>query len=431
MIETLINNVALDRSEPGQFTSVGIQSGRFVFIEKPDQVSAKWQIDAEGCLMMPAMVEPHAHLDKSYSPLYSSLYSPVMNSGASADDTDKDALINAIASMAHVKTTRSLNEIEQRARRGIERAISKGVCHLRSHLDLGQPSDLDVIERMIEVGNSYKDKIHIEFTLLCSLEDQAKIALAKKAFALGAHAIGGAPALTDDPQGNIDRALDFAVELNCPVDLHIDETEDPASNCLEYLADQVIERSFSLPVLASHCCSLVFQEPADRARIIEKLARSGVHIVSLPACNLYLMGRKTTPAPRGATAVNELMAAGVNVCAGSDNVQDPFHPWGDYEPLGTACSAAAVSHLDAREPGQVVDMVTQSAAKAMGLTSYGIEVGHVANFCLLRCTSLQQAIAERSLRTWVFFEGRPVIKQTLEQVWIDPQASKTAFINPF
>ena len=40
--------------------------------------------------------------------------------------------------------------------------------------------------------------------------------------------------------------------------------------------------------------------------------------------------------PRALTAVKALRAAGVNVAAGADNLQDPFNPVGRGDPLETA-----------------------------------------------------------------------------------------------
>ena len=421
LLETLITNVALGQT--GELFSVGIQSGRFVAINRSMQVSAKWQLDAQGCLMLPGLVEPHAHLDKCYSPMTS----------------ETGGLISAIDNMRAIKNSRSLDEVEARARRGLERAISKGVCHMRSHLDLGTETDLAVIERLVRLRLDYENRIDLEFTLLCSLDTNENIELAEKAFALGADAIGGAPALTENPKKNIDAALAFAEKHGCPLDLHIDENEDPESGCLEYLADRILESGFSQRVTAGHCCSLAFQSDENRARVISKVAEAGINIISLPSCNLYLMGRDKTPAPRGVTPLNELIRNGVNVSAGCDNVQDPFHPWGDYEPLGTACTSAAVAPFDSdnapepdssQAPQLAIDLITKNAAKAMGISEYGIKEGMTANFCLLRCKTLQQAITERSLRTWVFFRGKPVVKQTLEQVWFDDRADKNALINP-
>ena len=49
--------------------------------------------------------------------------------------------------------------------------------------------------------------------------------------------------------------------------------------------------------------------------------------------------------PRALTAVKALRAAGVNVCAGADNLQDPFNPMGRGDPLETAALMVMAAHL--------------------------------------------------------------------------------------
>ena len=49
--------------------------------------------------------------------------------------------------------------------------------------------------------------------------------------------------------------------------------------------------------------------------------------------------------PRGVTAVKALRAAGVNVAAGADNLQDPFNPVGRGDPLETAGLMIMTAHV--------------------------------------------------------------------------------------
>lgn len=53
-----------------------------------------------------------------------------------------------------------------------------------------------------------------------------------------------------------------------------------------------------------------------------------------------------TPLWRGLTLVQELAAAGVAVGAGTDNVRDWWHAYGEYDGLATWKAAVALGHLD-------------------------------------------------------------------------------------
>ena len=87
------------------------------------------------------------------------------------------------------------------------------------------------------------------------------------------------------------RLVEIAGELDLAIDLHTDESPDPAANALECLADAVIETGFTGKVTAGHCCSLAVQSDDVAKRVIDKVARAGVAVVSLPMCNMYLQDR--------------------------------------------------------------------------------------------------------------------------------------------
>src|SRR5690606_35313077 len=101
-------------------------------------------------------------------------------------------------------------------------------------------------------------------------------------------------------------------------------------------------------VVAGHCCSLSSRDENEAAALIAKVADAGIHVISLPHSNLYLQDRRAhrTPRLRGLTLAHELHAAGVPVHFASDNVQDPFFPFGEFDMLEVTRSAVRLAHLD-------------------------------------------------------------------------------------
>jgi cytosine deaminase len=121
---------------------------------------------------------------------------------------------------------------------------------------------------------------------------------------------------------------------------------------LRSLAEAVIETGYTGKVLAGHCCALAVQ-PDDFAKAtIDVVARSGVAVVSLPMCNMYLQDRHNedgtlrTPRWRGVTLLNELKAAGVPVAIASDNTRDPFYAYGDLDGFEVLREGARILHFD-------------------------------------------------------------------------------------
>jgi cytosine deaminase len=174
-------------------------------------------------------------------------------------------------------------------------------------------------------------------------------------------------------------------------DLHTDETLDPTRFSLEDLVDRVIDSGFPHRVAASHCVSLGMQPEAVQARVAEKLAAAGVSVIALPSSNLFLQGREHQACmPRGLTAVRALRAAGVNVAAGADNLQDPFNPVGRGDCLETAALMITAGHV---LPDDSYAMVSRAVRTLMGLPDAGTTIGQVADLVLLPASSVREGIA--------------------------------------
>lgn len=403
-VDMLITNAALhDRS--GRW-SVAMHFGRFVYVGDDYGGAAMHTINANGKLLLPGLLEAHTHIDKTYT----------YNSGDDAGPQETEALREAIRRMWLAKRQRTAATVAAAARRAFDRAVASGVSHLRSHIDIGDASDLDVARTLLALRDEYRHLLTIEYTALGSCDTPEQLDLMRAALAAGVDCVGGAPALAANPVRSTAAAVLLAEETGKPLDLHIDENENPHSPCLEHLADLLIARHFPLPVLASHCCSLAYASTDDRARVLAKVKAAGISLITLPACNLVLMGRRhSEPKPRGALPVLEALQLGINVCAGTDNVGDPFQPWGDYDPLRSAAICAQVAQVD--DAATAFAMVSSSVATALKQDAYGIAPGNRADCSLLDGNDLRQVVAESPLRTHVFFAGKLVLQQQLQQHW--------------
>jgi cytosine deaminase len=151
---------------------------------------------------------------------------------------------------------------------------------------------------------------------------------------------------------------------------------------------------------------------------MEKVAQAQINIVTLPSCNLVLMGRSHQPAPRGLTRVAELLAHGVNVCAASDNVADPFNPFGAYDLIQIANLAAHVAHLSgAADILACLAMVSSRAGRTVGLTDYGLHVGAPADLVVVDAPSLLSAVTMIAPRLATFKRGQLVVRTVLAREW--------------
>ena len=404
-MDWLLTNARIpDQPEP---VDIAIADGRIAQIAPALSLSADKQWELAGRVVLPGLVEPHVHLDKTY-----------LNS--SGDFPNRSGtLLEAIDVWLAVKKQRSTSEVKSAVRRALRAAIAHGVTAMRSHVDTEEASDLETLAAILEVREEFRHAIALQIVALAFAGTSPIIdRTMADALAMGADLVGGAPALVPDPAASLHAVFALAERTGKPIDLHIDETENPASQTLLTLAEMTIAAGMQRQVTAGHCCSLAFMDEANAGRVIERVAAAGISIVTLPSCNLVLMGRGMRPAPRGVTRVKELLAAGVNVCAGSDNVQDPFNPVGSYDPLQSAQLAAHTAHMTgADELAACREMVTGRAAAALGLKSYGLRVGAPADLVVLDALDPQEAVTASPPRLATFKNGRLIVRIQTEQLW--------------
>ncbi|MEM7343314.1 MAG: amidohydrolase family protein [Chloroflexota bacterium] len=400
-MDWLLKNARLTDNTPLQ--DIALAEGRISAIGANLTATDQAQIwDLAGRVVLPGLIEAHAHLDKTYTSI----------------TNQSGTLLEAIKMWHQIKPKRTYADIQTTARQALDQAIRQGVTAVRSHIDIGAEADLQGVQALLDVRQAYTDLLDIQFVALGaaggSPENRTTLA---QAMAMGVDIVGGAPALMPNPEEDIDAALDLAEQLNCPVDLHIDETEDPNSLTLEYLADQTSARGLQGRVTAGHCCSLAFVDQATAARVIEKVAAAQIHVVTLPSTNLVLIGRGFSPPPRGITRVKELLAHGVNVCAASDNVYDPFNPFGGYDLLHIANLNAHVAHMSGESELETsLAMVTSHPAKALGLDT-GLTVGSPADLIVIDALQRQDAVLSLPPRLATFKRGQLIVRTAIEQTW--------------
>jgi cytosine deaminase len=193
--------------------------------------------------------------------------------------------------------------------------------------------------------------------------------------------------------------LDLARAAGVPVDFHLDETVDASEFQLERLADAVAARGMEGRVTASHCCALASVDPQQAARTIAKVAAAGITVIALPALNLFMEDRGSeTPRLRGLTLVRELVAEGVPVRIGSDNVRDVFYPYGDADPLEAAWLTALGAHVD--DEDVLLSGICAGRAR--------IEEGEPADLVVVEAGSVRDALARRPSDRTVLRAGQVV-----------------------
>ena len=386
------------RRRDGSRVSVRLEGQRIAAVDHAlDALPGDEVVDLGGDMLLPAFAEPHAHLDKAFL--------------AERISNESGDLLGAISAMGAARHLLNVPDIVERAERAARLLAANGCTTIRTHADTVPDHGLRSIEALVEVRRRIADVADLEIVALTGwpvtgVAGADSRALLREAMAIGADLVGGCPHLDDDPAGANEVLLDIAAQSGVSVDLHTDETLDASVLSLEDLAERVIRGGFPHRVTASHCVSLGVQDEPTQRRVAELVARAGISVVALPQTNLFLQGRDHPRAmPRGVTAVRALMGAGVTVCAGADNLQDPFNPLGRGDPLETAGLMIATAHL---LPDQALDAVTSQVYAALGREMPELEVGRPANLVALPCVTVREAIAFGPSHRRVWHRGRRV-----------------------
>lgn len=404
----------------GKWTNVHKQEsfiasdGEFTMIDEPQVIQEK-RLDAAGKIALPGLVDAHMHLDKAFS----------LRKVGNASGT----LGEAIANYAGMAASFSKEEIRTRIVKTALQAVSFGSTALRTHLDFhteaGARIALQSVEAALEVKEWLKPYAELQiFPMLSYRSDSRQSAeLMEEALAMGVTGIGGAPHIAANPKPNIDLIFELAEKHGCPVDLHTDESDDPNKRTVLYIADKTVEYGLQGRVTVGHLCSLASIVPEEAGLIIARMAEAGLSAVTLPAANMYLQGRSDhTAVRRGVTRVKELAASGIRIATASDNIHDPFHPFGRGDMLQIALLTAYGAHMGSPTDLRcLLRMITEIPASILDLNSYGIAAGNPADFLLMDAGTPDELFTMLPERRWIYRAGTWLKSAAPVSTWEVPE----------
>lgn len=375
--------------------------GRILALGPQAGAAAVPALDLGGRLVTPAFIDMHQHLDKSFT----------LAEAPNPDGT----LLGAIEAFRVYAGTLRQEDILARAQASLDRCIAMGTGAIRTHANLDYEMGLRSVEAMCALRAANSGRIRLEVVAFATSsaargDPEGARALLERAIAAGADCIGGTPNLAPDPARYIDMLLDVAARHGRRVDLHIDETLDPRARWFDYLVEGTARRGMGGRVVGSHVSSLSALADDEARASIDRAARAGVAVCTLPAANLFLQGRDGARlVPRGLTRVNDLLAAGVPVATASDNIQDAFVPVGSGDVLEIARWTILSAHLLADAAARAFGMITDTPAALMGIgRDHGLKVGAFADLVASRAGSVEELVAGGAPDRIVFHRGRVV-----------------------
>ena len=385
-------------------TEISVVGGRI----GPPQAMA---VDMGGAILLPAFTDMHTHLDKGH----------IWGRAPNPDGTFMGALDTVAADRA---ANWSAADVRARMSFALRSAHAHGTAAIRTHLDSIPPQNDISWPVFREVRAEWEGRIALQAACLVGAELVEADGPYRRTADLVAKA-GGILGMVAYPLADLPARLRaffrLAADRGLPADLHVDETLDPASACLRAIAEAVIETGFPHPVVVGHCCSLSTQDEAEALATLDLVAKAGLHMVSLPMCNLYLQDRQPgrTPRRRGITLVHEAAARGINVSFASDNTRDPFYAYGDLDMLEVLREATRIGHLD-HSRQDWVNAVLGNPARACGLPAPSLAEGAPADLVIFRARSWTELFARPHADRVVLRAGQAIDRTLPDYADLDP-----------
>ncbi len=357
------------------------------------------RIDQAGGQVWPGLVDAHTHLDKGH--IWPRAENPDGTFGAALDAVERDR-----------REHWSAGDLKARFDFGLRCAHAHGTIAIRTHIDSRPPQHRISWPVFSELRAEWADRIALQGVCLVRPEDMAGRfggEIADLVAAAGG-VLGCVTFMTPGLDLALDRIFRLATERGLDLDLHVDESLDPAARSLARIAKAALRHGFGGKIVCGHCCSLSVQESAEALRTLDLVAKAGIAVVSLPMCNLYLQDRAPgrTPRRRGVTLLHELAARGIEVALASDNCRDPFFAYGDHDLMEVFREAVRIAQLD-RPVGAWPAAVTRTPAEIMRLRGRGlIGPGAPADLVLFRGRDYGELLSRPQADRTVLRAGRPV-----------------------
>ncbi len=358
-------------------------------------------IDLKGRIVLPCFVDCHTHIDKGH----------IWPRSPNPDGSFKGALG---ANEADRRARWSARDVARRMDFSLRCAYAHGTKALRTHLDSGAPQEEISWPVFEEMRARWKGRIELQASALVGIEnvrDAAWFGRLAGRVAVARGVLGSVTYMVPDLDDLLDRMFSVAISLGLDLDFHADETDNVGAISLKRIAEAALRHRFEGKILVGHCCSLARQPDAEMLDTLDKVARAGMAVVSLPMCNLYLQDRRhdgTTPRWRGVTLLHEMKARGIPVSVASDNTRDPFYAYGDLDMLEVYRMATRILHLD-HPVGDWPKAVAATPGRAMGLAGAGVlRAGGPADFIVFKGRSWTELLSRPEPDRIVVRDGRHI-----------------------
>ncbi len=401
---------------------IGVKDRVITDIEPELQHPGREEIDAGGRLVTEPFVDCHFHIDKSFFgetvgrydyPLKPLAQSSERFEGEIRSGMQEYELLHSnvvpIEQTWEFKRRYTAEDVAARVVRALELAMAHGTLAVRMFTDVDSFAGLRALEGVLLARERMGRTMALQvcaFPQEGLVTNQASFDLMRQALEMGADVVGGIPFVELDDEG-ARRHVAYCFELakRYDRDLHVlcDDAPNPNFRTLEFVAAATIREGYEGRVSSSHNGALRVYPDAHAARVINLVRQARLNIVANP--NVNSLGTLTR--------VNELLAAGVNVCSGQDDLDNFYYPLGRADLLDSMNFMVHLAHMATPEGFETAfDIVSRNGAKTLGLEGYGLRVGAEANLLIFDGRNLHDVLQMQSDRNYVIARGQVVATTT-------------------
>jgi len=376
----------------GQVVDVLITDG-YIRRMEPDMVVDEEVavLDGRSHLLLPGLVNAHAHLDKN-----------LLGLPWHKNQLTGNRVQDFVAYERRVQ--REVNHSPQvQSARQIEASLATGTTYIRTHVDVDAEVGLRNLEGVLATREQYRDVMTMQVVAFPQggmLSLPGSIDLLEEALKAGADCLGGLdPAAIDrDPVKNLDTLFTLAARYNVDLDIHLHEPGALGAFTVELIAERTRALGMQGRVTISHAYCLGMVEPDYLHRLIDLLRENRIIVMTL--------GSGHSPFP----PIKTLYDAGVALCTGTDGVRDTWGPYYTIDMLERVKLMGYRSGLRRDEDVEMVlRMATYGGAQVMGIQDYGLAVGHRASLVIVAGDTPAEAVIEQPPRTYVIQGGRVLV----------------------
>lgn len=384
--------VLADTLLEGERVDLGIAGGRIARVAPPSTLRGGERFALDGALVLPGLVDGHIHLDKTFLGLPWRSHRP--DGTVAGRIAEERAERRAIA-----------EPMADRALRLVGYVAARGTTALRSHVDVDPEIGLSSLEALLALREQVAGLVTIQLCVFPQsgvLRAPGTAELMEAAIRAGADVVGGLdPAgIDEDIEGQLAIVFGIAERHGVPIDIHLHDPGELGAFELRRIAARTRAAGMQGRVAVSHAFALGVVEDGTLARTAAALAEAGVAIMT------------NGPGPEQIPPIKRLLAEGVTVFVGSDNIRDAWSPYGNGDMLERARLVGYRSALLTDDELRLaLGLVTAAPARVMGLPEPRVAEGAPADLVAVTAAHVPEAVAGAPPRRLVVKAGRVIARE--------------------